>query len=360
MIYETPEDWLARPPQARRALRHVGPRQDPDRGDAARARPTGSTTRSISASAPATWASTSSTTSSARRCATRSCAQLLRSDSIYIASNITFHNLDAALDLPRQARRPGQGRHPLRRVPPPPAPAPRRRDRRHPRRPALHRQGRGDLRLRPLRLRHLGLALRGGRPARPRRPGAAPISPARPCRSGSAAPRPTSRRSPRRFDRAPKPMYYPEDFLTELWTDYLRRARRRRRRGRSRRLHPPRLPRADGAPPAPLRRDGRPLGRHRRGRRGRRGARPAGLRRPGRRGAAAPSADDRPARATAHTARPRPRPRRPRPRTTCADAASARGDRHRRAADRRLPGRRGGRRPRSPARSRSSPTPATC
>jgi hypothetical protein len=25
----------------------------------------------------------------------------------------------------------------------------------------------------------------------------------------------------RRFDRAPKPMYYPEDFLTELWRDYL-------------------------------------------------------------------------------------------------------------------------------------------
>ncbi len=37
-------------------------------------RRTGFTTRSISASAPATWASTSSTTSSARRCATRSCA----------------------------------------------------------------------------------------------------------------------------------------------------------------------------------------------------------------------------------------------------------------------------------------------
>ena len=43
----------------------------------------------------------------------------------------------AALDLPRQARRPGQGRHPLRRIPPPPAPAPRRRDRRHPRRAAF-------------------------------------------------------------------------------------------------------------------------------------------------------------------------------------------------------------------------------
>ncbi len=25
-----------------------------------------------------------------------------------------------------------------------------------------------------------------------------------------------------RFDRAPKPMYYPEDFLTRLWRDYCR------------------------------------------------------------------------------------------------------------------------------------------
>ena len=25
----------------------------------------------------------------------------------------------------------------------------------------------------------------------------------------------------RRFERAPKPMYYPEEFLTEVWTDYL-------------------------------------------------------------------------------------------------------------------------------------------
>ena len=51
----------------------------------------------------------------------------------------------AALDLPRQAGRPGEGRHPLRRVPPPPAPAPRGRDRRHPRRADLHRQGRASI-----------------------------------------------------------------------------------------------------------------------------------------------------------------------------------------------------------------------
>ena len=31
---------------------------------------------------------------------------LLRSDSIYLNSNITFDNLDAALDLSRRARRP--------------------------------------------------------------------------------------------------------------------------------------------------------------------------------------------------------------------------------------------------------------
>ena len=33
----------------------------------------------------------------------------------------------------------------------------------------------------------------------------------------------------RRFDRAPKPMYYPEAFLTRLWCDYLADARRRAR-----------------------------------------------------------------------------------------------------------------------------------
>ncbi len=53
-------------------------------------------------------------------------AGLLRSDSIFIGSNITFDNLVPAVDLPGQARRSGEGRPALRRVPPPPGAAPRR------------------------------------------------------------------------------------------------------------------------------------------------------------------------------------------------------------------------------------------
>ena len=94
-----------------------------------------------------------------------------------------------------------------------------------------------------------------------------------------------------RFEKAPKPMYYPEGFLTRLWHEYLADRGAHRRGGRPRRLHPPRLPRADGPPPPPLRRHGRPLGRHRRGRRGRRRPRPAGLRRADRRGAGPPMTD---------------------------------------------------------------------
>ena len=56
-------------------------------------RAAGFTTRSITASARGTWASISSTTSSVSPCASRSCATCCMSDSIYIASNITFDNL---------------------------------------------------------------------------------------------------------------------------------------------------------------------------------------------------------------------------------------------------------------------------
>ena len=43
---------------------------------------------------------------------------------------------------------------------------------------------------------------------------------ARCCRSGSAAPRRTLEALAARFDHAPKPMYYPEAFLTALWAEY--------------------------------------------------------------------------------------------------------------------------------------------
>ena len=99
--------------------------------------------------------------------------QLLRSDSIYIASNITFHNLEPLSTYLGKPGDPAKGGIPfdeyLRRQRQHRA----RRDRRHPRRArSSSSKARGDLRLRPFRLRHLGLALRGGRPARPGRPGA--------------------------------------------------------------------------------------------------------------------------------------------------------------------------------------------
>ena len=126
--------------------------------------------------------------------------QLLRSDSIYIASNITFQNLDPLSTYLGKPGDPAKGGIPfdeyLRRQ---------RQHRgaeisRHPRRAPLHRQGRGDLRLRALRLRHLGLALRGRRPRRPRRPGDA-----RPRRRRPAGLVPRHRGRPRGAGRALRP-----------------------------------------------------------------------------------------------------------------------------------------------------------
>ena len=288
MRYPTTADWTGARAQARGAVRHVRPRQDPDRGDAARPGASGSTTRSISASAPATWASTSSTTSSARRCAIPFLRELLR-------RRFDLHRLEhhlrqprAALDLPRQARRPGQGRHPVRRVPAPPAPAPRGRDRRH----AATRSRFIDKAETLYGYDHFVCDTSGSLcevvdpddPADPvlRDLAAAAAAGLDPRHRGRR------RRAGRRFDQAPKPMYYPEDFLTELWTDY------RAEHGLAADAVDPDdfirhgFRRADRAPPAALPRDGRALGRHRRGRRGRRGARPPGLRRAGRRGHRAP------------------------------------------------------------------------
>ena len=89
--------------------------------------------------------------------------QLLRSDSIYIASNITFHNLEPLSTYLGKPGDPAKGGIPFDEY--------LRRQRQHRGAEisatrdarALHRQGRGHLRLRPLRLRHLGLALRGRR-----------------------------------------------------------------------------------------------------------------------------------------------------------------------------------------------------
>ena len=191
MFYETPEDWPARPPQARGAVRDVGARQDPDRGDAARAG------RVVPLLGRFPHRHPLHGRAHRRQLQARGDAQPVPAPAA--ALGLDLHRLEhhlrqprAALDLPRQARRPGEGRHPLRRVPAPPAPAPRRRDRRDPRRAALHRQGRGDLRLRRTssptpRARSARWSTRSTRPTR-----CSPTSPRRRCRSGSAAPRPTS------------------------------------------------------------------------------------------------------------------------------------------------------------------------
>ncbi len=200
--------------------------------------------------------------------------ELLRSDSIYIASNITFHNLDPLSTYLGKPGDPAKGGIPFDEY--------------------LHRQRqhRGaeiaatrDVLLfigkaaeiygyQQLRLRHLRLALRGGRPGRSRRPG---DDRPRPRHAAGLVPRHRGR--PRRADRPLRPRAEADVLLRGLPDPALarlpRRAGLRPRRGRPRRLHPPRLPRADGPPPAALRRHGRTLGRHRRGRRGRRRPRPA-------------------------------------------------------------------------------------
>ena len=146
--------------------------------------------------------------------------KLLRTDSIYIASNITFQNLAPLSTYLGKPGDPEQGGIPFEEYV--------RRQRQHraaeiaATRDALIfiDKARRDLRLRPFRLRHLGLALRGGGPGRPRGSGA------RRPRLGDAAGLDPRRRGPAeklaaRFDRAPKPMYYDEAFLRALWAEYL-------------------------------------------------------------------------------------------------------------------------------------------
>ena len=118
---------------------------------------------------------------------------LLRSDSIYLNSNITFDNLEplstylgapgdparGGLTLAEYQRRQNQHRH--------------RRDLGAARRPRLHRAGARDLRLRRLHLRHRRLADRGDRPRQRRGPGGQGADRSPPPCSTSAAPRRTPR-----------------------------------------------------------------------------------------------------------------------------------------------------------------------
>ena len=86
---------------------------------------------------------------------------LLRSDSIYVGSNITFNNL---APLSRQARRSGQGWPAVRGIPAKAGSASPGRDCGIAGCCTLHRPGGRSLRLRSLRLRQWWFNLRGGRP----------------------------------------------------------------------------------------------------------------------------------------------------------------------------------------------------
>ena len=107
---------------------------------------------------------------------------LLRSDSIYISSNITFENLGPAVDLSRQARQ-SEARAASA------LPNTSRRQALHreaeisrtARRADVHRQGARHLRLQPLHLRFGRQPVRGGRPGEPGRSGAAKLSPITRC-----------------------------------------------------------------------------------------------------------------------------------------------------------------------------------
>ena len=219
MLYETPEDWHARAAASgwrssacRASARPASPR-------CCARRPSGSTTRSISASAPATWASTSSTTSSARRCATRSCASCCaRTRS---TSPPTSPSTTSSRSRPTSAS------------------------------PATRRRAASP---------STSTCAASASTARPRSPPPAtcgcfigkaaeiygyehfvcdtsgslcevvdPDDPADPVMTdlaGATLPvwiRGTEEHLDelvRRFERAPKPMYYPEGFLTRLWSDY--------------------------------------------------------------------------------------------------------------------------------------------
>ena len=206
---------------------------------------------------------------------------LLRSDSIYIASNITFDNLEP---LSTYLGKPGD---PARAACPSPNTSAARSSTASPRSPrcstcvALHRARRGPLRLSDF-ISDTGGSLRGGRPRRSRRPGGRGAGRARCCCSNPRHARPIREELVRRFDRAPKPMYYqPRLPRREMWAEY--KARNRRRADDE--VDPDAFVRlglagAAGAPAAALPGAGRQLRRHRRGRRARDGARRRRVRRP--------------------------------------------------------------------------------
>ena len=154
---------------------------------------------------------------------------LLRSDSIYISSNITFQNLSPLSTYLGKPGNPDKGGIDFRRVQAPPGPASRRRDQRAPRRADFHRALARDL-----RLRAISSAIRAAACARwsiptifsdpvlqlPRRQHAAALSSrARPrmpaCWSSASA-------------RMPKPMYYQPRFLDAKWAEYKSAQRHRR------------------------------------------------------------------------------------------------------------------------------------
>ena len=175
------------------------------------------------------------------------------------ALGFDLHRLQHHLPEPRRRSRPisasratSQGRDRVRGIPAPAAPAPRRRDRRHPRRAELHREGRARSTATTISsatppARSARWSTRSTRPTR-----CSPISPSATLPVWIRGTEAHLDELARRFDKAPKPMYYPEAFLTRLWSDYLAERRIEPGAGRPRRLHPPRLPGADVAPAAAL------------------------------------------------------------------------------------------------------------
>ena len=164
--------------------------------------------------------------------------ELLRGNSIYIASNITFQNLAPLSTYLGKPGDPAKGGIPFEEYVAPPAPAPRRRDRRHPRRAgAFHRQGRGRSTATTISSADtsgsLSEVVDAVRPATR----SSATSPPRCCRSGSAGPRTTRDE----LGQALRPCAEANVLARGLPDGALgrlpRRPRPRARRGRPRRIH---------------------------------------------------------------------------------------------------------------------------
>jgi hypothetical protein len=123
---------------------------------------TGSTTRSITGSAPATWANIIADNFKREAMKIPLLRELLMTDSVYIASNITFDNLAPLSTYLGKPGDPAKGGVPFAEYMKRQSSTARPRNGRNARHRPLHGTRRGNLRLSEFRLRHLRLDLRGG------------------------------------------------------------------------------------------------------------------------------------------------------------------------------------------------------